>query len=319
MEKKIPGLRWTPRCVSQLGCIKGCLDFLRMNVSDAWIYGATGYAFIINVSEIVCPSGPTSWNRDILAQLGKNIGYDAETIMAVKTDFDYQQKLEKVWEKTKAAIDNGRPCFGWEMEIPEFYVIYGYDEIGYYFSGSMCDAGKGPKPWGELGKSNIGILEMHYIKQVPSADDVLTIKQALVFSLNHAYHPEKWTSTKYKTGLQAYDNWIKAIETSRANIWGMAYNAMVWRECREMAARFLTEAQRRLGGNFEKVFEDAIGSYRSIALLLKKVSELFPYPPQGNEINDYELCKKAVEYLKEARKSEESALIKIQKIVNILY
>jgi hypothetical protein len=33
MKKEIEGLRWVPRWVSHLGCVKGCLDYLGVGVS----------------------------------------------------------------------------------------------------------------------------------------------------------------------------------------------------------------------------------------------------------------------------------------------
>ena len=41
--KALENCRWTPRWVSHLGCIKGCLDFLGIEISDAWLYGGTGH------------------------------------------------------------------------------------------------------------------------------------------------------------------------------------------------------------------------------------------------------------------------------------
>ncbi len=61
--KQLKSLRWKPRWVSHLGCIKGCLDFSGIDISDAWLFGATGHAFIINMHEVVCPSGPTAWKE----------------------------------------------------------------------------------------------------------------------------------------------------------------------------------------------------------------------------------------------------------------
>jgi len=51
MNKKLENLRWKNRWTSHLGCIKGCLNYLGMEVSDAWLFGATGHAFIINVAD----------------------------------------------------------------------------------------------------------------------------------------------------------------------------------------------------------------------------------------------------------------------------
>lgn len=47
--KKLEYLRWKPHNVTHLGCIKGCLNYLGVEVSDPWLYGATGHAFIINI------------------------------------------------------------------------------------------------------------------------------------------------------------------------------------------------------------------------------------------------------------------------------
>jgi len=55
MQKKIENLRWKPMWVSHLGCTKGCLDYLNLDISDAWLFGATGHAFIINIYKVVCP------------------------------------------------------------------------------------------------------------------------------------------------------------------------------------------------------------------------------------------------------------------------
>ncbi len=50
MIKKLENLRWKKRLTSHLGCIKGCLDYLNLDVTDAWLFGATGHAFIINMA-----------------------------------------------------------------------------------------------------------------------------------------------------------------------------------------------------------------------------------------------------------------------------
>jgi len=78
----------------------------------------------------------------------------------------------------KDAIDEGLPCYGWELDIPEYYVVYGYDEKGYLFKGPMCEKGKGSKPWSELGDSEIGVLEM-YVVSPGSPQDEKIIEFAL--------------------------------------------------------------------------------------------------------------------------------------------
>jgi len=50
MRRVIESLDWKPRWVSHLGSIKGCLDYLGIPVSEAWLFGATGY--LINPGKI---------------------------------------------------------------------------------------------------------------------------------------------------------------------------------------------------------------------------------------------------------------------------
>jgi len=315
METMIENLKWKPMWVSHLGCIKGCLDYLGMEVSDAWLYGATGHAFIINMHDIVCPSGPTAWNTEMISKLARNIGYQTDGVFALKIHDDFADKQKQAWEHIRKSIDNGLPCYGWELEVPEYYVIYGYDDKGYYFSGAKCDSGKGPKPWQEVGDTQIGCLEMYSVSQVDPTDDVKVTKDAFRYVLEHSKSPEKWIFPKYKAGLAGFDSWIAALETNRADGFGMAYNAEVWSECRRLAVQFLREAKTRLDDKLSDLFDEATDHYGVVWENLKKVTELFPFfHMKAEHINDETRCAPALEYLKEARKAEELGLKSLEKI-----
>jgi hypothetical protein len=173
MGKIIDTLRWKPLWVSHMGCIKGCIDYLGLDISTVWLFGATGHAFILNIHESVCPSGPTAWHTEALFRLGQNIGYNIFGVMSKKTDHDFKEKQELAWRHISSGIEKGFPCYGWELEIAEYYVIYGYDDVGFYYSGPQCETGKGPKPWQEMGVSKIGSLEMYSVRPGSPSDDGL--------------------------------------------------------------------------------------------------------------------------------------------------
>jgi hypothetical protein len=314
MKKIIENLKWRPRWVSHLGCIKGCLEYLNFDVSDAWLFGATGHAFILNLHEIVCPSGPTAWNTEMLFKLGKNIGYTLDGVWGLKSSPDFAEKQKIAWEKTRQSIDQNLPCYGWELDLPEYYVVKGYDDKGYFFSGPGSDSGKKSKSWKELGDSGIGVLEMWCVRLDQPSDEIQTIKQALEFALEHSGSPAKWIFPKYKAGLAGYDSWIQAIKSGSAHDFGMAYNAAVWAECRKLAVDFLKEAQNKLGDRFKLLFEEATGHYEKVAQNLNEVSKLFPFPPKGNELKDTSRCEIARRCLRDAQKSEESGLKSLEKI-----
>ena len=148
---ELEALRWSPRWVSHMGCIQGCLKYLDIQVSDAWLYGATGHAFVLNINGNLCPSGPTDWDSKDFFRLGKNLGYTAKGVFGWKGDHDLDEMQEKAGAYVRSALDSGLPCYGWELDVPEFYVIFGYDDDGYYVSGPHCEEGKGPVSWRELG------------------------------------------------------------------------------------------------------------------------------------------------------------------------
>ncbi|MBN2240795.1 MAG: helix-turn-helix transcriptional regulator [Dehalococcoidales bacterium] len=50
MSNRLENLRWVPKNTTHLGCIKGCLNYLDMDVTNAWLFGATGHAFILNIA-----------------------------------------------------------------------------------------------------------------------------------------------------------------------------------------------------------------------------------------------------------------------------
>lgn len=325
MGSKMLNLKWRQMWVSHLGCIKGCLEYLNLDVSDAWLFGATGYAFIVNIHEEVCPSGPTAWNTEMLFKLGKNVGYTVDGVFSRKSHSDFAEKQQLAWEKTRQAIDEGLPCYGWELDIPEFYVVNGYDENGYYFSGPTCDSGGGPKPWNKLGDTDIGLLEIYSVKLGDAADDNRTIMAALGFALEHSESPAKWIFPrelpvhgfpKYKAGLGGFDNWIRALRTGKADGFGMAYNAAVWSECRSFAVEFLEEAKERSGRKLGSLFDEAAEHYEVVAQSLRRVSEMFPFPPRGGEMEDTTRCATALKDLASARKAEQAGLISLEKIVN---
>jgi len=182
-------------------------------------------------------------------ELGKNVGYDfAGVVSAHKSVIIMPEKQKEAWDMVRKCIDEGIPCYGWELEVPEFYVIKGYDNTGYYYSGLGADPIKGPKPWQELGNTNIGILGMVGVRRGQPADDATIVKEALEFALEHS-NDKKWVLPKYNSGLAGYDKWIETIEKGEADGTGMSYNAAVWAECRDLGLQFLGEARRRINGN----------------------------------------------------------------------
>lgn len=312
---KLQNLRWSPSWVSHLGCLKGCLDYLGVNLSNGWLYGGTGHAFVINVSEDVCPSGPTAWNTEMLHRLGNNLGYEVSGLFGTRQG-NLADLQRQAWQGARNAIDQGLPCYAWELQIPEYYVVFGYDDAGYYYSGPGCDQGDGPKPWQELGDTGIGIVELYWVKPAGAADDATVVREALAFALQHARSPEAWIGPRYRAGLAAYDNWIQAAKMGAATAIGMSYNAVVWEECRRNGVAFLQEAKDRLQPGIAALFDEAIDHYSAVARQLKAVVERFPFTQDESLLQVDDNIREAVVALESAREAESAGLASLAAIVD---
>ena len=307
--KQLEGLQWRPRWASHVGCIKGCLNYLGIEVSDAWLFGATGHAFVLNISPGLCPSGPTDWDTSRFLSLGRNIGYLVEKVdeYCPKQDRDLREAQERAWEHVRKAIDQSHPCYGWELDIPEYYVIYGYDETGYYISGPECDEGKGPVPWQDLGRSKIGMVFVSSVRPTAPADDRKTVREALTYALDLGHNRRKWTGRT--GGLKGYNTWIHAMEAGIASRFGLGYNAAVWAESRRYAVEFLKEARERLDHGLKPLFTAALGHYKTVAQNLKVVSDTYPFKECDNKCTTVDdRARTAIEALKRARDAEAAGL-----------
>jgi hypothetical protein len=314
--KELNGLRWVPRWASHVGCIKGCLDYLGVETSDAWLFGATGHAFVLNISPGLCPSGPTDWDTSRFLRLGRNLGYVVDKVdeYCPRQGSGLRVEQEKAWKHVRTAIAQGLPCYGWELDIPEYAVIYGHDRKGYYIRGPGCEEGKGPMPWRDLGRSEIAQVLVASVHRVAAADDLQTVREALVYALDLAHNRPRWTDRS--GGLAGYETWIQAMEQGRAGRFGLGYNAEVWAESRRFAVEFLREARQRLSCDFEVRFEEAIQQYEVVARELRTVSDTYPFRECDDErVAVDEQSRQVVEALRQARGAEERGLTVLAALV----
>jgi hypothetical protein len=307
--KKISNLVWSPAWTSVLGCIHGALEFLQAAPEISWLFGGTGHAFIINMfHDGSCPSGPTGWVTNRFFDLGKNVGYELDLVWGDKRQPDFEDKQKAAWDLTRTSLDNDLPVIGWEMAVPEFYVVNGYDVSGYYFSGPGSEEAHSPKPWQELGTTEIGMLEVFSITPTQEADPETIIKEALAFALAFNQGDPQWVLPEYRAGQAAYHVWIDAVSSGRASAMGHAYNAAVWEECRRNGVAFLRTAKKKLKGTLDADFDLAIQAYKEVAEELKEITELYPFfeNNQPVPVGDNPRSKKASEHLRAAMSAEDA-------------
>ncbi len=323
--KRLEGLRWHSRYNEHMGCTKGCLDYLGIEVSFSWLYGGTGNAFVLTMNDICFVDAAQAWDISMLFDLAPNLGYTVERFsveheVALKMSGDvFLQKQHEAWDFVRTRMDQGLPCYAWELtSIPAYYVITGYDDAGYTYSGWDSEK-RGTCPWEKLGAFDVKQLAVNCVRPAERASDGKTVKDVLVTVLERVERPNGWAvGPQYRTGLPAYEMWAAALESGRANLDGEAYLNVVWREAREMAVEFLREAKARLSGVCDVAFDDAIEHYAVVRDRLRALSALHPERPDGWDWQTTFASLEGAHLVREAAEAERQGIAALRRIVAAL-
>lgn len=320
MRKQLDGLRWESCWMTEVGCLKGCLAHLGVEITWPHLYGLTAYAFVINMHESACPSGPTAWrSADLVAALLPNLGAQAEFALGGTHMGNLAEAQANAWEMARRHLDAGLPVYGWELGVPEFYVIHGYDHVGYYYNGPGCEDGAGPKPWQELGATEIGVVCVAGLKPCPRATTKAAVIDALDVALRFAEPDNPWRLEGYQTGPAAFDVWANALASGIANEFGHRYCAAVWAECRHNAVRFLTELAEGLEGEIGEAAQEALAAYRRVNVLLGTVTQEHIFLPPGQIAMDQTLqSAESASMLRQAGEAEAEGVRALRKLVAAL-
>jgi len=322
--KKVDNLHWGRKYDDELGCIRGAIDHLGLNISDAWLYGATGAGFLLNIDETVHPKSIVVWSKQRFYELCRNLGFQIEAIWSNQSAPDFHEKQKLIWDKVREAVDAGYPCYGFHLDSPIRYLIFGYDSCGYYYKGAAnAEEGKGPLVWDALGHNNLGLLGMHFVKPVSAKiSDQQAIKEAFQFVLEFSENSKQWVYDGYSAGPKGYERWISILENGKADPFGAAYNAAAWAEARGFAVQFLKEAKLRLNPRMRQLFDAAMQHYETAFQQLTKVSEMIPLTASSQQreayLKDQARCQAIIGHLNSAKNAEIEGLKVLAEIVRAL-
>lgn len=310
MEKILPALSWVPRWTSFMGCVYGSSKFLGLGNTDSWLYGSSGAAFLLNIDEGLCPSGPTAWKMERSYKALENCGLWIKRVYSFNNQHDYPQKYLEATQLLRDSIDNCNPAMLFWADKPEYYIVRGYNDDGVYISGA--DSEKIPhKKWTELTPS--GIIEAVSLAPGKPSDPSKTFADSLGFAIDSWHGSQTIAHPQYKTGKAGYQAWIDSFGNPKLNGFGLAYNAQVWAENRMMAVDFLREASTGLGliNELAKAVEYAI----VVAECLKMVATQFPFFGQDeHHKHDNERVVLAINALEMAMAVEEKMIGELEAI-----
>ena len=277
-----------------------------MHYSSAWVFGGSAHAFLINIHEHLCPSGPYCWKYETFFRLVRNLGISTTDLGFFSAESTPEERL-KVEEALKRNIDAGNPCSLLNMENQ---LISGYDDTHFIVQQPWpeVDLPITPKTltfktWKEM-KNEIHISLFTFAK-TEKADDATIIRDSLSSAVDIAKNPDRWRLKHYHTGLKAYDAWIQAVKDNFGPSHGNWWNGMVWHECREMASAYFAEIASKYPGDISAKAKELSRQYENVAQLLNKAKE--------KDLADA----KKIERLQGAQEAEELCIIGIEEFLRI--
>ncbi len=310
---ELTNLKQPPIDTTLMGCIKGASDFYAQDYSASLLFGLTGHAFLINIHDELCPSGPYVWNKERFNTLLENIGLKVEAQHCIDSDSSEEDR-RALEEKMKAHLNGGGLCM---LDFLEHQLLSGYDEQG--FQALM--------PWGGCTSSEVPLISSGTWKEcfekegwaqvtmiseaAGQIDAVHAVREGLRFGLDSWRNGSLFECKGYRMGLPAYDSWIAAVRNGIGNSHGHWWNGKVWSECRRYAAEFFAELPGYLDGThreteFRTLCRQLEQSFRSVADKIGKAKE-----------KDLD-AEKQQGFLSAAKEEEESNAALIEKLCGML-
>jgi hypothetical protein len=316
---------WTRTATSAAAAIYGAVQYTdkkELTLTD--VMGFTGHAFRLNIDpQMVSLAGPTSFPGGYIFRRNLcNLGFisclaDAETPVPAGI-------AEQTIALVQDSIDRGIPAIGVDLFIPEFGLIYGYDDEKRVFYAK--DVSKdGTLTYEEFVNPKIHVLFVTTISESLPHSKYEMMRMALDMIVDHARGRE-WMHIfegKFGQGLAGYDAWIGAMERRSADEYGNAYNVEVVADAREFAARFCREQAFKWNGAnvVERTVRERMGAaavhYGAVAEAFAELREMFPFPSGGTP-KDPIVADRAAELLRRAKAAEEQGVAQLEQLLGFM-
>ncbi len=272
VAKGEPGL-WNTYMAS-LGAV---LRVLGEDYAPAWLMGASGWAFRINVHKDLCPSAISVFDwadqlTESVAQLGHGCTYVSRMWWEDELQSERQQRAHVA---ILEGLERGIPAISWDMSIPEWELIVGYDAVARVYEFISCTGELGTLPCEKLGNrgTDPSLLSVTVVGEPNGRSRKEVVRRSLQIAVDHASERERMELPDYVNGLPAYTQWANTIEPDyegSVNWDWSAYYAAQWVGARCYARDYL----RLLIGEYPAL-ADAAETYAHLAKELLPIWQAF--------------------------------------------
>lgn len=313
-RKRLDGVDLMVTWSTLIGSLAGALRGTGDPVEIRRLMGDTGFAFRLALTESggVLARAPAAASLDLrgalplLANAGREIG----AVVAARGTRAYDMERQKALKQVRRSIDRGRPAIAFDLHLPEFGLVRGYDDRARTLLVSSLMSGQ----YGEV------VQEDRW--PVPERDEPLIVlllgnrrrvdraraaRDALRFALDYTAQGDPGDPTGATHGLAAFSRWRAALESGAAiDRAGHARVIQNVQAARHDAAGYLRDLAAEHAAAAAS-FTEAAAAYDRVALSVSRLATLFPYPA-GGDLDNAGLRRLAAATLGEAETHERVAL-----------
>lgn len=200
---------------SFMGALASALDYAGRPVDPAWLMGASAFAFRLWVNKVMCPSAMSVFDwSSLLPEAIEQAGYYCSYVSRYWHEGEFErERRELAHSEIIRGIERGMPAIAWDVDIPEWGLVTGYDDATQTYATLSCQGRVSRMPYHELGHREIKILSVAIPGEPngrPRRDVILNSLRAAV---RHADQQEWMQRPDYQDGLPAYDLWSAIVDS----------------------------------------------------------------------------------------------------------
>jgi AraC-like DNA-binding protein len=244
-------LKQPPLCSTLMSCVKGASDYFDLGWNEAKLFGYGSMAFMVNMHQDLCPSGPYVWNMDQMFLRLRDMGIRRVERVSL-TKESPAEAIKRAEDKLRAWLDSGKLAI---LEFLEYQLVLGYGEKGLTFLRSWNDDNCKTElkqlsfgNWAECLQSEGWVNFVLVEPEAEVADEPSLLRSSLSLALRIRSEPEAFQCPGYLVGDRAWSTWLDGLGRGLGTGHGHWWNAMVWAECRSMAGAFFNEVRPLLKG-----------------------------------------------------------------------
>ncbi|MEO2210179.1 sigma-70 family RNA polymerase sigma factor [Paenibacillus amylolyticus] len=324
---------------SAAASIHEMLGYIGPSPSLPMVMGMSGLSFRLTIlPQDIHIAGPTAYNfKEVLARGLQHMGYLSHAVEALASEAGLNANLvdsSMLEEKAKGkrllnprlvqalslirySIHRGIPAVVWDLNIPEFGLIYGYDDAARTLYGTDFIK-SGTIPYDHVGR---GVNQEVFVLAAESDGMIreMNLNAALTAVLAHYHGEDPYTLPNTVSGVAAYAVWREALEYRRVEPNGHAYNIAVLWDARRYASEFFKELSLKWASTacYSSLIPFCLQAeelYQNMSQKLNTLAELFPFP-DGGLPNEKLHADQAISILLEVEELERAAVVVIKALL----